>query len=197
MDRLLGISSAALRGESAEGVGVPSLLQPLIAARNGFFAFESALLVRPWGGGRGTAEWWNSGEVWRDSYDELPTGLTFFAEDIFGFQFAVDEGGFCSFDPETAESERISDSLDGWIDYMLSEYDEATGYSIAHEWQSVNGPIPAGSRLAPAVPFVLGGSYDADALAAKSDVELARFRATIFNQIRNLPDGAQVRITIE
>lgn len=57
--------------------------------------------------------------------------------------------------------------------------------------------IAQGSRLAPAVPFVLGGSYDVGALRAKSDVELARFRASVFAQIRDLPDGAQIRITLE
>lgn len=51
--------------------------------------------------------------------------------------------------------------------------------------------------MAPAVPFVLGGSYDVGALRAKSDVELARFRASVFAQIRDLPDGAQIRITLE
>ncbi|MEU1124866.1 hypothetical protein ABZ371_15170 [Streptomyces sp. NPDC005899] len=123
-------------------------------------------------------------------------GLTFFAEDVFGFQFAVDDKGFHSFDPETGELEAMAETLDEWVESILSEYEELTGYGLAHAWQSRNGRLRNGYRLAPAVPFMLGGMYEVDALREKPDQELAAFRAHIYTQVRDTPDGEQVHINL-
>ena len=71
-----------------------------------------------------------------------------------------------------------------------------TWQSMPMPWQVANGPILQGQRLAPAVPFVLGGSFEVGELRAKSDLELARFRADIFSQIKDLPDGATIKLKL-
>ena len=196
VDRLVSIATAPLGERLAGAHQVPRLLAPLIHARNGFFALESALLVRPWGTGSGSCEWWNGETAWCIEYGDAVAGMTFFAEDVFGFQFGVSEDGFFTFDPETSEIEAIAPDVQGWAAYILENYEEATGYPIAHAWQVANGPLAQGTRLAPAVPFVLGGSFEVDELRAKTDLELARFRADVFGQIKDLPDGATVELKL-
>ena len=194
-EQLTAVSSPALSTGAGGGRLVPPLLRPLIGARNGFYAFESCLFVRPWGGAAGSAEWWNAAD-WRDPYGEILDGLCCFAEDVYGFQFAVDEEAFYSFDPETGELQEMANSATAWAERILADYDELTGYSMGHAWQVSNGPIGAGRRLAPAIPFVVGGEYSVAALRDKPDLELARFRAHVYEQIRDLPDGAQLRINL-
>ncbi|MFJ3661912.1 hypothetical protein ACIPPM_15770 [Streptomyces sp. NPDC090119] len=193
---LIEISSSAIAPDRADVSEIPDPLRSLIGSRNGFYAFESALFVRPWGGGAGSAEWWNAPEGWRAPYGELVDGFTFFAEDVFGFQFAAGEKGFYSFDPETAELQFMATTVNEWADQILQDHEELTGSGLAHAWQSSNGPLRSGYRLAAAIPFCLGGEFALDALKPKRELELARFRADIYAQIRDLPDGAQVRINL-
>lgn len=195
IEKLVAVSSPALSTGAGEGRLIPPLLRPLIHARNGFYAFESCLFVRPWGCTVGSAEWWNASD-WRNLYSEVLAGMWCFAEDIFGFQFAVNEEGFYSFDPETAELRQIATSAMMWAERILVDYDELTGYSMGHAWQLLNGPIGVGRRLAPAIPFVVGGEYSIAALRDKPDLELAQFRAHVYAQIKDLPDGTQLRINL-
>lgn len=196
LEKLVGISSPALTSKVVDSEKIPVCLRPLIEARNGFYAFASALFVRPWGGGVGSAEWWNTAGGWGAAYGESVDGLTFFAEDVFGFQFAVDPGGVHLFNPETAQLERMAASVEEWADQILANFNELTGYTLAQSWQSRNGPLKPGFRLAPSVPFILGGRYEVADLKEQRDLELARIRAHVHAQIKDLPDGAQVKITL-
>jgi hypothetical protein len=47
------------------------------------------------------------------------------------------------------------------------------------------------------VPFVLGGEFVLDNLYLAVAVEGMRFRADIASQIKELPDGAQIRLNID
>jgi len=68
-----------------------------------------------------------------------------------------------------------------------------TGYPIAHEWQLQNGKLAAGTRLIPKLPFVCGGPFRVDNMHVMNDVQAMQFRASIANQIRDLPDGTSIR----
>lgn len=195
--RLVEIGTSPLGEDIGDGRPVHSALLPLLRTKNGFYAFESALLVRPSGGGVGSIEWWNNEQTWWKSYAGLPKGLHFFAEDVFGFQYSVDDSGFFSFDPETAELEFVGATASDWASAILDDSDMLTGYPLAHEWQVRHGALAPGYRLAAALPFMLGGEYSVEALRAKSDVALAEFRAMIYSRVKDLPDGAQVSIRIE
>jgi hypothetical protein len=65
------------------------------------------------------------------------------------------------------------------------------------EWQTRNGPIKPGHRLAPAVPFILGGKFEAREMRSKNSVELMRFRAGIYRRLKDLPDGTRIRIRVD
>lgn len=71
-----------------------------------------------------------------------------------------------------------------------------TGYPLASEWQALHGPLPEGKRLLPKIPFVLGGAYDVDNLYAADALAGMKFRADIWKQLRDLPEGAKVELRI-
>ncbi|HVT12153.1 MAG TPA: hypothetical protein VHE55_07785 [Fimbriimonadaceae bacterium] len=179
---------------------LPLDLGDLLAVRDGFYAFESALHVfssSPALAEPSLAEW-NSSDLWRKNYDGLDDALFFFAEDIFGEQFGIGERGVYRFNPETGEKTLLTATVEDWAGLMLREYNVETGYPIAQEWQRLHGRLPVGSRLIPKVFFVLGGEYAVDNLYLLEAAKAMRLRGDLAVQIRDLPDGAKVRIkTVE
>lgn len=178
-------------------------LQTLLEARNGFYAFESALHVLPSDSsdrdGRGQpacAEFWNAPSTWKQAFDGMADGFWFFAEDVFGVQFAVHEDSVVSFDPESGDVQHIAADTGGWIDAVMNEYQLLTGYTLAHAWQQQYGPLHAGKRLLPKIPFALGGHYDVSNLFEEDAVQGMHVRGSLAVQIRDLPDGTQVEYRV-
>lgn len=170
-------------------------LDDLLREKNGFFAFESALHVFPTGSSAVMSlEEWNAESLWRHEYGDLADGLLFFAEDIFGVQFAYDGHAIWSFDPETGSREHFSPTLDAWADSVLADYKVTTGYELAHEWQLEHGPLPLDHRLVPKQLFITGGTYSVDNLYSVTASQGMGFRGSIAAQIRDLPEGAQISI---
>ena len=173
-------------------------LRHLVTVKNGFYTFESALHVFPASAiapERGLDEW-NSVSLWRHAYGNLTDGLFFFAEDLFGIQFAVLANRVYTFDPETGKRQEFARNLEDWADKILADYNLHTGFSLGHAWQTAHGPLPAGKRLLPKVPFVAGGQFSVDNLYAGDAVQGMLFRAELAKQIADLPDGAKIRFEI-
>jgi hypothetical protein len=169
-------------------------LRPLLDRKNGFYAFESALRVYPDLGTpneKGIIEW-NDQDLWRGEYDGLADGGLFFAEDVFGGQFCLKDQRICTFDPETGAFETMASDLEDWAGKILDDFSLWTGHQLGHTWQLAHGTIPAGFRLLPKIPFVLGGEFSNENLHAIEAVRGMKFRASIAVQIRDLPDGAEV-----
>ncbi|THV41213.1 SMI1/KNR4 family protein [Glycomyces buryatensis] len=172
---------------------IPEPLKPLLMKQNGFYAFGPALFVRPWGPDiPGNCLWWNASNTWRNEYNGTGDDLLFFAEDIFGFQFAIHPDGFYQFDPETADREFMGEDIFEWAGTLMDDLDFYSGRHVAQTWQELNGRLPVGKRLAPAIPFAFGGRFEAEHQAAIPDVELMRFRGDIYMQTKDLPDGATI-----
>ena len=170
----------------------------LLKKKNGFYAFESALRVMPAetdGPEIGLADW-NSEQLWIGEYQGMAKGLLFFAEDIFGVQFCIRADGVYKFDPETGHIDKLATNFEGWADVILSNYRFLTGYPLAHEWQRANGKIASGVRLVPKRPFVAGGEFSLQNLYPLDAVAAMRLRASIAVQIRDLPDGAAIRLNV-
>ena len=169
----------------------------MLSVKNGFFAFEGALHVLPWIAPPSqymSIQVWNDSSLWRGWYQDQTDGLFFFAEDVFGGQFAIKEDQIVSFDPESGEIEVIAQSIEEWASKLLLNYDLLTGFSAAHSWQLTHGPIPEGKRLLPKRPFILGGAYEESNLFAIDAVKGMQYRGELWQQIRDLPDGAQIRL---
>ena len=206
IERLVEIAGAALSDGTPR---IPASLLSLVPrlesqllklywARNGFYAFESALHVFPLTSDAGITdlEKWNSPALWRAEFGSLADGALFFAEDVFGGQFCVAGGGVQRFSPETGEREEIAASIEEWAALIMSDSGIQTGWPLAHDWQARFGPLAVGQRLVPKIPFVLGGEYTAQNLHAIDAVAAMRFYADIAKQTRNLPDGSQVRLRV-
>ncbi|MCB1878412.1 MAG: SMI1/KNR4 family protein [Chromatiales bacterium] len=166
--------------------------------RNGFYALESALHVFPSHSSQqeiGLLDW-NENALWRNDYQGLADDCLFFAEDVFGGQFCIKDSKVYTFDPETGALDYLADDIEGWAQAIVSDYEVLTGYPLAHQWQERNGQLPARKRLLPKLPFVAGGEFVLDNLYLADAVEGMRFRADIANQIKDLPDGAQIKFDI-
>lgn len=204
LDRLVALGSTAIsRAEPqltwASELGVANSLvtelDELLRKRNGFFAFESALLVLPStsdGGVVGLDEWNHEG--WIRGFDRLPNPTLFFAQDVFAGQYGLTTSGVIGSEPETGEVTLYGPSLEEWAETVLRDYDVETGWSVAHEWQLKHGPLRAGDRLLPKKPFVLGGEYTADNLVAVEASQAMHKLATLYRQIRDVPDGTTLTV---
>lgn len=140
-------------------IGDIDALQSMLGVKNGFYAFESALHVFPAVASEselGLMEW-NAQKLWRYAYEGRADGVIFFAEDIFGVQFALRDDAVFTFDPEVGELEPFATSLENWAAQLLENYELHTGFPLAHEWQTRNDVILPSHRLLPKkIPFCLG-----------------------------------------
>jgi hypothetical protein len=170
----------------------------LLDNKNGFYAFERALHVFPAGckGSYLNIEAWNDDSSWRKGYGDLVQGYLFFAEDVFGVQFALYNLGVRKFDPEIGEFEDFAPDIEKWAAKIFEDSNYETGYQLAQDWQLQNSPLPPGKRLLPKIPFVLGGAYEVENLYAADALEGMIFRADIWRQIGDLPDGSQVKLKV-
>ena len=210
IEKLLSIASSATVAKVVSNISLPTQqvggesfqeLVQMISAKNGFYAFEGALHVLPWVASTGPGpiiglQAWNESKLWRDWYQGITDGLFFFAEDIFGGQFAIRGNEIVSFEPESGEIAVVAPTLDRWAAEILLNYVRLTGYSLAQSWQLSNGPIAVGKRLLPKIPFILGGAYEDTNLHAVDAVQGMRYRGELWEQLRDLPDGAQVRLKV-
>jgi len=198
-ERLAALGSGPIAlGEQGTNADLPHDLTPLAAACDGFYAFESALHVfpsRPTPAEHSVAQW-NASDLWRHEYPNVDAGHYFFAEDVFGGQFALSDDGVSTFDPETGLLERIADNLTGWARAVLDDYPYMTGFPLAHEWQLSNGALRVGRRLMPKVPFVLGGAFEVENLYDADSVSALRNRAKLASQIHGLPDGSSITLRV-
>lgn len=179
-----GIPSTSLGGE----------LTAMLNLMNGFSAFEGALVVRGGGGDLESVQSWNFSDDWRSHYGRLSDGLFFFAEDIFGGQFALASSVIVSFDPETGETEEVANSLEGWAAAILSDPDVLTGRPLARAWRERFGPLAKTFRLVPKVPFVLGGDFSVENLRVMEARESMRARGGLAVRLSSLPDGTQIAL---
>ena len=112
-------------------------------------------------------------DVWRT---DRPS--SFFAEDIFGHQFAIAGEKIVTFDLETGEQEGFADNLEAFATELFGEPSLHTGWPLAHEWQEKYSALPLGMRLVPRRPFVLGGDYVLENLIPVPETEGLRARTT-------------------
>ena len=179
------------------GTGLFGELAALLAHTNGFTVFNAGIQVfhagdEGLGPELGT---WNLDETWRYTYGPLTDGLYFFAQDLFGVQFAIEDRRRVSrFDPETGDRTTIGASLDDWADWLLAAPEERGARSFAKRWQDTHGPLGHDKRLVPRTFFVLGGGYDEDNLIVKDAVTCMRVRGPIARQVHDLPDGVPIRV---
>jgi len=111
-------------------------------------------------------------------------------------QWYLAGGAIYKFDPETGWKERSATSIEEWTERILADYRVETAWPLAHEWQVKFGRLQGGQRLAPKIPFFLGGEYVIANLYAAEQVSFLRYCGDIYRQTRDLPQGASVRLRV-
>ncbi len=205
VEKLVMSASAALSESTPEVTGECALLagrirpqlEELLERRNGFYAFSSALHVFPAVSSfsRVGLEQWNAPELWRAEYGASASGALFFAQDLVGGQFCIADDAVHKFDPETGERTHVADSIEEWAFRVLGD-ETQTLWPLAEEWYRRYGDLKPGQRLAPKVPFVLGGEFALENLYAAEAPKLMRYYASLARQLHDLPDGAQVELRV-
>ncbi|SNS26392.1 hypothetical protein SAMN05421770_101246 [Granulicella rosea] len=171
----------------------------LLALKNGFYAFESALHVLPvsrddWFNEQDLQRW-NDPKLWKHAYGEQSNlnELMLFAEDVIGVQFGFLADQIVRFDPETGETEEMCSTLDEWAEMVLSDYDTELGYPLAREWQKQNGPLQKGNRLVPIVPLIAKeSSFEPSNFYQLEAVKGMLARADLAMQLKSVPDNQAV-----
>lgn len=173
-------------------------LQSMLDERNGFQAFECALVVFP------TTDTdcalgldaWNDPSGWRSAYgQDVSAEIVFFAMDLFGGQFGVCGAEVVRFDPESGEITKYATSLVEWAQFLLANYAEDTGWPLAHEWQALNGAISPRQRLLPKQPFILGGDYVIDNMTLIDSQSAMENWGRLYQAVRSVRDGQEVSIS--
>lgn len=191
--------------ESPKGI-VPSSFAPsvpgldeLLAWKNGFYAYSHGLHVF----GRCTKPRWHSLETWNNpagwirEYGEFAEGLFFFAEDSFGDQFAWDGEQIVRFIAETGECEKFASDLEDWLEQIVSNPREELGLEVLKDWIKAKGPVPEGLHLFPRTPLVAGGSLDPSEIVTLDPFENMGFKASLAQQIADVPDGQQIELVVQ
>lgn len=121
-----------------------------------------------------------------------------FGSDVYGDLWASGlDGRVHRIWTETFEPIEEYASIAAWADTIVKESDPQLGWGMLSDWEGENGELPAGSRLAPKIPFVLGGQYAVSNLYSLAFTEILRFRRYFATQIEDLPDGARIWIDTE
>ena len=132
-------------------------LETVLHLRDGFRALEGALFVRPSvtvGSVMGIEEW-NRFSGWRKPYAKS-SELLFFAEDVFGWGFALLRDTIVRFNPERGTYEHYAFKLEAWAARVLKERD-TLGVPEVREWNEAGKPeLRTFDRLQPSVPRLAG-----------------------------------------
>lgn len=170
----------------------------LYREKNGFHAFESAFVCLPIGATPyypGLFDLTLSPPWRKDASSPAHGGLIFALNGLSEI--------FCLLDKEIIHVDLQGDrALEVWPDVetfcsdLVENFELHTAYTLVHAWQEQNGPLPLGHLLIPITPFVFGGEYSHDNLAAVPSSEAIDHVHNLGIQLRGLEDGESVMIEV-
>jgi len=110
--------------------------------------------------------------------------------------FRSQDGACWRICPEELSCEIIAPSEDGYGELRQDPEFRADWLmaSLVNEAEAELGRPPAGRCFCLKIPAVLGGSYSLDNIGTIAVGELLRFAGDMAEQIKDLPDGAQVSL---
>lgn len=69
-------------------------------------------------------------------------------------------------------------SMEDWAAAILQDFEFFSGHPLARYWQKAYGALPAGMRLVPTTPFVLGGRFELSNLSLRDAEQSMRARGS-------------------
>ena len=144
---------------------------------------------------------WNAVATWRDAYGRATDGLTFFAEDAFGDQFAYRQPGgtggqIVIFEAELGRVVPFAASFVAWLEEMLDRPAAVLPLDVMERERSEQRPHAAGTHLFAYPPLFSPEAQAGVSIGHVDGIEAMRFRGQLARQIRELPPGTRVRIDL-
>ena len=99
-------------------------------------------------------------------------------------------------DPETGDTEPTGVPTEDWVAQIRADASTQEPVWLLEEWEQSNAPLLVTQHLAPKHPFVLGGAFEVENLFATDALSDLAWRAQLAIQLRDLPDGAEVKLAI-
>jgi len=159
-----------------------------------------ALLVRPpapVAGGPTHAAAWNALPLWRRYYPEVPLGVSFFAEDMFGYPFGTLGSKVVQLDLESGRVRELAEGVSRFCAMLREEPDVLAGASLCAEWEGAHHLLPVGHRLLPKKAFLFGGDFSMQNLVSRPDTAVVEVCGEIYAATKAIPDGGKVKFRVE
>ena len=184
------------RGESVEDVEIlrdlPPELVRVLNDTNGFILHAGALHVR---GACLTPEWhslrlaWRGPNAFHKLYDSVQVTDIPFAQDQLGDQFLIRNGNVLRLSAETGKVEPLANSLEDFFGRVSEDIEGFLNVGLRHIMQP-------GQLLLAYPPFVFRESGTGTSLKPVPAGEVILFHADLARQIRDVPEGGQVKFRI-
>jgi hypothetical protein len=114
-----------------------------------------------------------------------------------GDQYLLRDGQVMQLSAETGELEALGVDLDGFFAAVEADPVETLGLHPLLQLQQEGGRLEPGQLISVYPPFVAEQSADGVSLAPVPARDRHDFLWTLAEQLRDLPDGATVRLRIE
>jgi hypothetical protein len=170
----------------------------LLSLHNGLTAFDGGLRIfgiRP--EALQTLQEWNEQNGWRSAYKELIRDtLIFFAEDVFGNQFAFDDGSVIYFDVENGRATPFAKSFSEWLSIILEDPVDTLQLMLYKNWLAKGERLEPSEHLCPVHPFIVKADPPLKELYRVKSMEDMIYKGNFAYQIKDVPDGAQIKMRV-
>jgi hypothetical protein len=170
----------------------------LLSMHNGLTAFDGGLRI--FGATTGLVPAlpdWNKLESWRSEYRELiKKSFVFFAEDVFGNQFAFDGERVVYFDAENGRATPFANSFSEWLSTILEDPADTLQLMTYKNWLKQGQQLQPSEHLCPTYPFIVKADPPLHELYPVNSVEDMRHKGHFALQIKDIPDGTQIKIKV-
>ena len=178
---------------------LPAEYRALLELTNGYVAFHGGLHVRgaciepAWHSLR--AAWLGERAIHKYFPDVLVDDIPF-AEDALGDQFLLRDKMVYKLSGETGEVTSMDMTLVQFDANVHADPEEFLELAPLQRFRSEGGALEPGELLSVMPPFVFSESADGVSFRAIPAAQRLSFLSKLARQIRNLPDGTQVKLKV-
>lgn len=178
---------------------VPAIYRHLLERTNGYVAYHGGLHVRGacleplWHSLR--AAWFGDAALHR-LYPAVQETDIPFAEDAMGDQFLIREDVVYRLFSETGEVESLGLDLYEFDQSARADPVEYLALAPLEQYRAEGGELKPGQLLSVFPPLIVKQDKAAPSYRAIDALERRRWLASLAEQLRGLPDGAQVRFQV-
>jgi hypothetical protein len=120
----------------------------------------------------------------------------FFAEDVFGNQFAFDDGSVVYFDVENGRATPFAKSFSEWLSIILEDPVDTLQLPLYKSWRDKGEQLEPFEHLCPVYPFIVKADPPLKELYRVKSIEDMAYKGTFAYQIKNVPDGVPIKIRV-